>query len=120
MASPQRLLHLSLLRRQDVLDVPSRGLPNLSSFCPRFPLGQGSICSQVFELLITRFKDWPDLGYLVVGYVQCFPQPFKFVLHPAMGHAGVLFGGRRWRRLLSGEPGLPNCQEEGDGNDPDQ
>ncbi|SPE28001.1 hypothetical protein SBA2_370042 [Acidobacteriia bacterium SbA2] len=66
MPSSQRLLHFSLFRGQYVLDVPSRGLSDLSGFCPRFPLGQGSIRSQVFELLIPRFKDWPNLGYLVV------------------------------------------------------
>ena len=116
----QRLLRLSLFRRQNVFDLPPRGLSNLSGFCSRFPLGQGSIRSQVFELLITRFKDWPDQGYLIVCYVQCLPHPLQFVLHPAMGHAGLLFGGRRRRRFLSGEAALANRQEKGRGKDPDQ
>ena len=119
MPSSQLLLHLSLFRRQDVLDAPSRRFPNLRGFCACFPLGQGSIRSQVFELLITRFKDWPDLGYLVVCHVQRLPHPLEFVLHPAMRHAGLLFRGRSRRRCLSGEAGLAHRQQEGDGKDPD-
>jgi hypothetical protein len=119
MPTSQRLLHLSLFRRQGAFDLAPRGLSDLSGFRSRFSLGQGCIRSQIFELLITRFKDWPDLGYLVVCYVQRLPHPLQFVLHLSMGHASLLFGGRRWRRFLSGEAGLANRQQEGDGNDPD-
>jgi len=98
-----------------MFDLLPGGLSDLSQLCPRFPLGQRIIRSQVFKLLIPRLKDWPDLGHLIIGYVQSLPHSLQFVLHPAMGHAGRLFG---WRGcLLPSEPMLAKRQHERDGDE---
>ena len=97
-----------------MFDLPSRGLSDLSQFCPRFPLGQRIIRSQVFKLLIPRLEDWPDLGHLIIGYVQSLPHPLQLALHLAMGDAGLWFGWRGCRGFLPSEPTLAKRQHDSD------
>ena len=103
-----------------MFDLLPGGLSDRSRFCPRFPLGQRIIPAQVFKLLIPRLKDWPDLGHLIIGYVQSLPHPLQLVLHPAMGIAGLLFDWRVCRWFLPGEPMLAKRQHDRDSDGSDQ
>jgi hypothetical protein len=103
-----------------MFDLPPGGLSDLSRFCSRFTLGQRIIRSQVFKLLIPRLEDWPDLGHLIIGYVQSLPHPLQLALYPAMGDAGLLFDWRVCRGFLPSEPMLAKRQRDRDGDESDQ